>query len=206
MERTLQSPGEADRPPITVVGTARDAGEAVKLARQLKPDVVLMDLRMPGPDPFEAIAKLVNGIAPPKVISLTVAADDETVSAALRAGSNGYILKEKAPEELVMAIRTVVEGHSMLSPAITTGVINRSVASSDPASVVQARIRMATLSGREKKIAQAVAEGLSNREIAELFFLSDSTIKTHLASIQAKLDATNRTQIAVVVTRATLRE
>lgn len=189
---------------ISVVGTASGAEEGIASSRRLMPDVVLMDLRMPGRGGIGAIEELVNGFAPPRVISLTVVADDATVIAALKAGSHGYILKDRAPEDLAGAVRTVVRGHAMLSPQVTSGVIARSVGGAANAEVRRAKERLALLTDRELEIVAHIALGESNQEIADALYISHSTVKSAINTIMVKLDAVNRTQVAVLAAYASL--
>jgi DNA-binding NarL/FixJ family response regulator len=182
---------EAD---MTVAGEAANGKEAVDRARELRPDVVLMDIRMPLLDGLEATRLLLARPTATRVLVLTTFDRDEYVHEALRAGASGFLLKDIRRGQLTEAIRTVAAGESMLSPAITTRLIQdylRTSPDTERASL------LAVLSGREREVVTLVARGMSNAEIAEALFLSPTTVKTHIARILAKLDLRDRVQIAV---------
>jgi DNA-binding NarL/FixJ family response regulator len=192
----------AGEPDISVVGDAADGRAAVELARRLRPDVVLMDIRMPVLDGLAATQALVAdpGCAS-RVLVLTTFDDDGYVFAALEAGASGYLLKDAPAEQLVSAIRVVAGGEAMLAPAVTTRLV-REVATRrrDPDSVLAVQ----RLSAREAEVLGQVADGRSNAEIAAALVLSEATVKTHVARILAKLGARDRVQAVVMAYRSGL--
>jgi DNA-binding NarL/FixJ family response regulator len=180
---------------MTVVGEAGNGREAVDRSRELRPDVVLMDIRMPVLDGVEATRQLLARPAAPKVLVLTTFDRDEYVYEALRAGASGFLLKDIRRGQLTEAIRTVAAGESMLSPAITSRFI-QDYLRSPPGGGTSTRLDQ--LSGREREVVTLVARGLSNAEIAASLFLSTTTVKTHIGRILAKLDLRDRVQIVVL--------
>jgi DNA-binding NarL/FixJ family response regulator len=181
-------------PGIEVVGEAADGAEAVALASELDPDVVLMDVRMPGLDGIEATRRLGQAGIGARVLVLTTFDLDEYVYAAVRAGASGFLLKDAPREQLVTAVRTVARGEALLAPAITQRLIERFIARPAPARVAPA---LSELSAREVEVLRLLARGLSNAEIAAALFLGEATVKTHLARIFAKLDLRDRVQAVV---------
>lgn len=178
---------------IEVVGEAADGASAIEVARSFRPDVVLMDIRMPGINGIAATKAIVDSSDwPVSVIIVTTFDPDEYVYEALRAGASGFVLKDISPEDLVAAVRVVHDGGALLSPSITRRVIGRFAppASPDPATVV----RLQRLTDREREVLIAVASGASNVEIAEALFIGSATVKTHVSRILTKLDLTNRAQ------------
>jgi DNA-binding NarL/FixJ family response regulator len=182
---------EAD---LEVVGEAADGVEAVELARRLRPDVVVMDIRMPNLDGLEATRRLLSGSSTPRVLVLTTFDLDEYVFDALRAGASGFLLKDAAPEELVSAVRLVARGDALLAPSITRRVIEQFVRAATP---VPAHAGVDELTPREREVLLLVARGLSNAEIAKELFLTAGTVKTHVAHILRKLDARDRVQAVI---------
>lgn len=179
---------------LTVVGEAADGAEAVRLAVEKRPHVVLMDLRMPVMDGLVATRRVLAATAPPAVVVLTTFDADDLVYAALRAGASGFLLKDTSPEELVAAVRAVLAGDRMLSPRITRRLIEAYVGAPDPAGVSRAT---AGLSERELEVLRLVARGLSNAEIAGDLFIAESTVKTHVARLLQKLGLRDRVQAVV---------
>jgi DNA-binding NarL/FixJ family response regulator len=182
---------------IEVVGEAADGAEALEAAAELTPDVILMDVRMPNVDGLEATRRLLEGKSQgPRVLILTTFDLDEYVWEALRSGASGFLLKDTPPEQLVDAIRVVASGDALLAPAITRKVIEEFV-SRPPASVRRLAPGLDELTARELEMLRYVARGLSNAEIAESAFVSETTVKTHVAHILTKLGLRDRVQAVV---------
>lgn len=187
------------RDDLALVGEAADGAEAVRQVEALAPDVVLMDIRMPVRNGLEATQQLRERPDPPRVIILTTFDADEYVLAALRAGADGFLLKDTPPADIVTAVHRVMAGDSMLSPTATRTLI-RQVRDHDATDrSAAARSRLASLTEREAEVALAVGRGLSNAEIATELFLSVATVKAHVSRLFEKLGATNRVQIAICV-------
>jgi DNA-binding NarL/FixJ family response regulator len=182
-------------PDIDVVGEASDGAEAVLLARELDPDVVLMDLRMPGVDGIEATRQIIDGSeSPPRVLVLTTFDLDEYVYEALRAGASGFLLKDAPEEQLVSGIKIVAAGGSLFAPAVTRRLIER-FASAAPRKHPPA---LAELTSRELDVLRLLARGQSNAEIAAELVVSEHTAKTHVAHILDKLELRDRVQAVVL--------
>ncbi|HEY1134919.1 MAG TPA: response regulator transcription factor [Nocardioides sp.] len=186
------------QPDLEVVGEARDGREGIALAASLRPDVVLMDIRMPVMDGLEATGALHARPQPPRVIVLTTFDADDYVVGALAAGADGFLLKDTPPPEIVAAIRKVADGEPMLSPSVTQTLIRQVRQGSDPRTA-EAEAKLATLTDREREVAVAVGRGLSNADIAAELYLSVPTVKAHVSRLFDKLGATNRVQIAICV-------
>jgi DNA-binding NarL/FixJ family response regulator len=189
------------QPDIEVVAEASDGDAAIRLARRHRPDVVLMDVRMPGLDGLEATRRLLDpgaregAGAPPRIVILTTFDLDEYVYAALQSGAAGFLLKDVSPEHLVGAVRTVAVGDALLAPSITRRLVERYAR---PASGVEvAPAALASLTPRETEVFRLVARGMSNAEIAEQLIVSEATVKTHVAGVLAKLGLRNRAQAVV---------
>src|SRR3954464_760015 len=183
---------------LDVVGEAADGAEAVKLARQLKPDVVLMDIRMPELDGIEAtrrIAELATD-PPPRVLMLTTFDLNEYVYEALRAGASGFLLKDVPPEQLAAGIRIAAQGEALLAPSITKRLIQE-FARASPATPEPPK-GLDELTARELEVFKLVARGLSNAEIAQELIVSETTVKTHVARVLMKLDLRDRVQAVVL--------
>ncbi len=175
-------------PELEVVGEAGDGAGVAPLVRRLRPDVVVMDIRMPGVDGIEATRRILAGVdAPPPILILTTFEHDDHVFEALRAGASGFLLKRADPAELVRAIRLLAEGDSLLFPAAI-----RRLAARQPRTP-----RDLDLTAREAEILRAMARGLSNAEIADALLVSLETVKTHVSAILAKLGARDRTQAVI---------
>ena len=179
---------------IEVVGEAGDGRDAVRLAKELEPDVVLMDVRMPELDGIEATRRLRQAGVDARVLVLTTFDLDDYVYAAMRAGASGFLLKDAPREQLVTAVRTVARGEALLAPAVTRRLIERFVERPAP---LEAAPALAELSARELEVLRLVARGLSNAEIAAELFIGEATVKTHVARILRKLDVRDRVQAVV---------
>ncbi|MFD4240149.1 response regulator [Streptomyces sp. NPDC058525] len=193
---------------IAVVAEGADGTEAVALAAEHAPDLILLDIRMPVMDGLAATVALHALPLPPKVVILTTFNPDEYVLAALRAGAAGFLLKDTPPADIITAVRRVAAGEPVLSPAVTHQVITRATAPApaprpDPGRT-SARERLRTLAPREHEVALAVAQGRTNAEIAAALYLSVPTVKSHVSAAMAKLGLTNRVQIAILVHEADL--
>ena len=182
---------------IEVVGEAADGREAVAEVRRLRPDVVLMDVRMPDMDGIEATRRLLGGDgAAAKVVMLTTFDMDEYVYDALRAGASGFLLKDVPPEQLVAGIRAVASGDALLAPSVTRRVIEEFVRR-PPDSIRTAPPELAELTARELEVLKLIARGLANAEIAKELFVSETTVKTHVAHVLMKLKLRDRVQAVV---------
>lgn len=184
---------------LTVIGEASDGTEGVEAARRERPDVILMDIRMPGLNGLEATRILHQDPDPPRVIVLTTFDADEHVLGALGAGADGFVLKDTPPPEIVSAIRKVADGEHMLSPSATASVVRRLRESRPDDRNRAARSLLDGLTPRERDVAVAVGRGLSNAEIAGELYLSVPTVKAHVSRLFDKLQASNRVQIAITV-------
>jgi DNA-binding NarL/FixJ family response regulator len=182
---------------ITVVGEAADGAEAVRLAAREKPDVLLMDIRMPGLDGIEATRKIAAdpSLAGVHVIILTTFELDEYIFAGLRAGAAGFLVKDTDAAELIRAVRTVAAGESLLSPGVTRRLIAEFAAKTRDARPVRG---LDDLTDRERQVLALIAAGLSNEEIAGRIYVSPSTVKTHAARAMMKLGARDRAQLVVL--------
>ncbi|MEV1205624.1 response regulator [Microbispora rosea] len=188
---------------VVVVGEARDGEEAIGAAARLRPEVVLMDVRMPGMDGLTATGRLLRAAGPPKVVMVTTFDLDEYVHEALRLGAVGFLLKDTPPRELIAAVRTVAEGNAMLSPSVLKRLLG-SFAHKAPSRAEVARQRLAALTAREEDVVRALARGLSNAEIGRELKLSEPTVKAHVSRLLAKLGLANRVQAAILVHDADL--
>jgi DNA-binding NarL/FixJ family response regulator len=186
-------------PDLLVVGEAGDGASAVELARRLRPDVVLMDIRMPGMDGIQATRALAGpGVEDPiKVLMLTTFGLDEYVVESLRAGASGFLLKDAPAEDLVEAIRVVAAGEALLAPSVTRRLLDR-VASRLPPAHDDTIPALSELTERELEVLKLVARGLSNAEIAEKLVVSETTVKTHVSRILGKLDLRDRVQVVIL--------
>ena len=186
-------------PDVEVVGQAVAGRAALARAEQLPPDLVLMDIRLPGLNGLEATAQLCSWPHPPRVIVLTTFDEDDYIARALGAGASGFLLKDTAPADIIQAIRRVADGDPMLSPSVTARLIAQLTAGAAPDRARQAQQRLARLTEREHDVAVVVGQGLSNAEIAGQLHLSVPTVKAHIGRLFSKLEVTNRVQIAICV-------
>lgn len=177
---------------IEVVGEAADGEAGVRVVAELAPDVVLLDVRMPGMDGLEAARRILAAGLPTRVVVLTTFDEDEYVTAALRAGVSGFLLKVAPPEDLVSAVRTVAAGQGLLDPAVTLRVIEGYAAA--PAPDPDRAAALAELTERETDVLALVAAGLSNAEIAARLYLGEATVKTHISRLLLKLGLRDRVQ------------
>lgn len=191
-------------PGLELVGEAADGVDAVRLAGEVAPDVVLMDVRMPGVDGIEATRRILALDRGARVLILTTFPDDEYVAAALRAGASGFLLKRVAPERLLEAIHALARGEALLDPAITRAVVERSIHPGPPRADRAERARLARLTARELEVFALVGEGRSNREIASALTLAESTVQTHVKRILAKVGARDRAQAVAIAFRSGL--
>jgi DNA-binding NarL/FixJ family response regulator len=183
---------------VRVVAEAADGKEVLPAVDAYKPDVVLMDIRMPRMDGLAATEALSAREDPPQIIVLTTFDADDHVLRALRSGASGFLLKDTPPADIVHAIRLVAAGDAMLSPAVTRRLIGHVAQTGPTARHAQARELMARLTDREREVADAIGRGSSNAEIAEELFMSVATVKAHVTRLLTKLEVANRVQIALL--------
>jgi DNA-binding NarL/FixJ family response regulator len=181
---------------IEVTGEAGDGSEALSSVRETQPDIVLMDIRMPGVDGISATREVLGGSPDVKVVVLTTFEDDDYIFDALSAGASGFLLKRTKPEELISAIHAVADGDSLLSPSVTRRVIDRMATTQPVAGLSGARLEQ--LTPREREVLELIGRGLSNREIAESFVIEESTVKTHVKRILTKLGLRDRVQAVIL--------
>jgi DNA-binding NarL/FixJ family response regulator len=182
-------------PAVEVVGEASDGRVAVERARDLRPDVVLMDVRMPDLDGIAATREVVDVAPDTRVVILTTFEDDDYIFGALTAGASGFLLKRTSPEHLIEAIKAVAAGDSLLSPSVTRRVIDRMAALPSGEAVLDRRLD--ALTTREREVLEQLARGLSNSEIASTLVIEESTVKTHVKRILMKLGLRDRVQAVI---------
>lgn len=183
---------------LAIVGEAADGHAVTEVVSRTRPDVVLMDIRMPRVDGLTATAALRSVPDPPEVIMLTTFSSDNLILGALRAGASGFLLKDTPPPQIAEAIRTVAAGEPILSPAVTRKLIDRALEGTGERREAS-RDRLSTLTPGERRVADAIGTGASNREIAAALNMSVATVKTYTSRILTKLDYNNRVQIALLV-------
>jgi DNA-binding NarL/FixJ family response regulator len=191
------------REDLEVVGEAEDGLQAIALARKLDPDVILMDVRMPELDGVEATRRLVAGGSRARILILTTFDLDEYVYEAIRAGASGFLLKDVQPSQLVDAIRVVAAGEALLAPTVTRRLLDR-FADTLQADDGTRPPSLDSLTEREREVLKLLASGLSNAELAERLFLSETTVKSHISSVLRKLDLRDRVQAVVLAYEAGL--
>jgi DNA-binding NarL/FixJ family response regulator len=186
------------QPDIDVVGEAKDGVEALELIASERPDVVLMDIRMPALDGLEATRRISDSpdLDQVRVLILTTFEMDEYVFEALRSGASGFLVKDTEPDDLLRAVRVVAAGEALLSPSVTRTLISEFVARPERKAVTPSSL--AALTDREREVLAAVATGLSNEEIAETLFISPATARTHVSRVMVKLGARDRAQLVVI--------
>jgi RNA polymerase sigma factor (sigma-70 family) len=184
-----------EEPDLSVVGEAADGAAAISMTAALKPDVVLMDIRMPDLDGISATREILAVSAEVKVVMLTTFEDDEYIFGALRAGASGFLLKRTKPEGLIAAIHTIAAGDSLLSPSVTRRVIEQMA--EQPVPKRAADQRLDELTPREREVLELIARGLSNSEIASTLVVEQSTVKTHVKRILMKLRLRDRVQAVI---------
>ncbi|MFK0018322.1 response regulator [Streptomyces sp. NPDC090798] len=193
----------ADIEDVEVVGEAADGEEAVTRTEELRPDVVVMDIRMPGVDGIEATRRITAGPGESRIVVLTTFDDDDYVYGALRAGASGFLVKDMALDDIIGAIRVVAAGDALIAPSVTRRLIQdfTSARSCEP---TRPRRDLTAITEREREVLTLVGTGLSNAEIAERLFISVATAKTYLTRLLSKLDARDRVQLVIIAYEAGL--
>ena len=191
----------ADTSDIEVVGEAETGAQAVQVVRDVRPDVVVMDIRMPGMDGIEATRMITAAGDEPRVLILTTFDDDDVVYGALRAGASGFLVKDMALEEILTAVRVVASGDALIAPAVTRRLITQFAAPRTPAPPAR---RLEGITARELEVLSLIGQGMTNNEIAEQLFISAATAKAHVARLLAKLAARDRVQLVIVAYEAGL--
>jgi DNA-binding NarL/FixJ family response regulator len=192
------------QPDLEVVGEAGDGREALQRARELSPDLVLMDIRMPGVDGLEATRRLLGSGSGPKVIVLTTFDTDDYVYEAIRAGASGFLLKSAPPQQLADGVRAVMDGDALLAPEITRRLLDRFIQRPPPSLATPPELH--DLTPRELEVLRLIAEGRSNAEIAAALVLSEATVKTHVNHILTKLRLRDRVQAVALAYRTGLMD
>ncbi|OSP39354.1 DNA-binding response regulator [Streptomyces sp. 13-12-16] len=191
-----------DTADVQVVGEARDGAEAVRLAGQVTPDVVVMDIRMPGMDGIEATRLITTGTSTARVVVLTTFDDDDYVYGALRAGASGFLVKDMALDDILAAVRVVAAGDALIAPGVTRRLIKEFA--DRPTATPPRRTGLERITDRELEVLTLVGKGLSNAEIADRLSISVATAKTYLTRLLAKLDARDRVQLVIIAYEAGL--
>jgi DNA-binding NarL/FixJ family response regulator len=191
-----------DTPDVQVVGEAGDGAEAVRLAGELTPDVVVMDIRMPCMDGIEATRLITTGTSTARVVVLTTFDDDDYVYEALRAGASGFLVKDMALDDILAAVRIVAAGDALIAPSVTRRLIKEFAGR--PTAAPPRRTELKRITDREREVLTLVGKGLSNTEIADRLSISIATAKTYLTRLLAKLDARDRVQLVILAYEAGL--
>jgi DNA-binding NarL/FixJ family response regulator len=199
--RTALSMVMADLPDVDVVGEAGTGEEGVRLAAELAPDVVVMDIRMPGMDGIEATRRITEAGPGARVVVLTTFDDDAYVYGALRAGASGFLVKDMALDDIIAAVRVVAAGDALIAPSVTRRLIQDFAARPEP---VSGRRELKPVTDREREVLTLVGTGLSNSEIAAELHISSATAKTYLTRLLTKLDARDRVQLVIMAYEAGL--
>ncbi|MEU9073554.1 response regulator transcription factor [Kitasatospora sp. NPDC048538] len=186
-----------DIPDIEVVGEAGNGAEAVQLVRELAPDVVVMDVRMPGMDGIEATRMITREAGAPHVVVLTTFDDDDNVYDALRAGASGFLVKDMALDDIIAAVRVVAAGDALIAPKVTRRLIEEFADRPQRAAAPPPR-EIRGITGRELEVLTLIGRGLSNAEIAEAMFISGATVKSYVTRLLAKLDARDRVHLVII--------
>ncbi|WOX26398.1 response regulator transcription factor [Streptomyces solicathayae] len=187
----------ADQPDLEVVGEAGDGVEAVRLVGELGPDVVVMDVRMPGMDGIEATRRIMAGPTPTRVLVLTTFDEDDHVHGALRAGASGFVVKDMALDDILAAVRVVAAGDALLAPGVTRRLIADFAGRPASTGAAPSPRQVAGITEREREVLTLVGRGLSNTEIAEDLFITVATAKSHVSRLLTKLDARDRVQLVI---------
>lgn len=182
------------QPDLTVVGEAADGDTAVARSAELEPDLVLMDVRMPGVDGLAATRRILAQPCAPRILVVTTFDLDEYAFGALHAGASGFLVKDAVGEEILVTVRAVLRGEVMMAPSVVRRLVERFVL---PAAAPEQKVRLELLTGREREVLALVAQGLSNGEIAARLFLGETTVKTHLGRVLGKLGLRDRAQAVV---------
>jgi DNA-binding NarL/FixJ family response regulator len=185
---------------IVVVGTAHDGAEALEVVLRTRPDLVLMDLRMPGVDGLTAIGRIAGLVSAPPVVALTTFDADEYVLQALQLGAAGFLVKSTPPQDLIGLVRVAAEGHTVLSPEAARRLVHASTGHRDRSA--RARERIAELTDRELDVLRCLGRGMSNAEIAGSLYLSEATVKSYVSRMLVKLGCANRTQAGLLAVEA----
>lgn len=192
----------SDADDIEVAGEAETGAAAVRLSRELKPDVVLMDIRMPGLDGIEATRRITAEPGAPRVVVLTTFDDDEYVYGTLRAGASGFLVKDMALEEIVTAIRVVATGDALIAPSVTRRLIEMVV--KHPSPTRDGPVSLNSITGRERQVLTLIGQGATNAEIAERMHITTPTVKSYVGRLMTKLAARDRVQLVIVAYRTGL--
>ncbi|CAM5421803.1 response regulator [Streptomyces avidinii] len=194
----------AEAPDLEVVGEAGNGAEAVELTTALEPDVVVMDIRMPGTDGIEATRQITAGPSKAQIVVLTTFDDDDCVYAALRAGASGFLVKDMGLDDILAAVRVVAAGDGLIAPSVTRRLIKEFAGRPSSAAPTPPRRTISGITAREREVLGLVGQGLSNQELAEHMVISVHTAKTYVTRLLAKLDARDRVQLVIIAYEAGL--